>query len=663
MIRTIIIIIFALTVNELHMQNENNSIASEKRGGICFRVDDNRSIYNYLEFGDVFDRYDCDFTFALNLGQNLNQTYVNGVKTLQASGHELMDHTPNHKTNHFVTLFNPDDYIGLEGVEKVYDNTVCLKFRSINLSKCCFSGEGIVQNKHIISKQNGAFKDIKSDEVYVYLQNADTLVWIIEVKNSESNNPDSLRFKDLWHIPFDLGTIPNEHYFVFNQANVHLTTEGYKLLANETLKLADHYELERPRTWIQPGGSSHPMADRYDMRMSIGAMDSLSYISAAVYPGKSLKVYNEYNPDKDKNFGMQWCDFRDDTWPINSIKKEIADKIAKHRVLMGHSHFSGLLGGWDGYIDRVDEILHWCSNNNIPVKTYSDWAQILYFTDPDPFVNIVPPLNVDLDDNNVPDGYLHDPATISGVLEKTDGVPNALDYNYKIQCEGIICKIEGLGGVEKGSNKFEIWTKGSQGDSILVEFQYSNFIRPFKFPAVTDNWCKYELSKSSNGNTELFIPDSVSLIDITVSCSNYDHGVVKVSGLHLSKQRDIKPLNLKILLEGAYSSNSQMQLPNENRQLPLIQPYNRTPWNYTGSESVVTIPEGVIDWVLVELRLDENSSSCVYKRACFVMNNGEIKDLDGVSNLNLSSIGEGEYYVVVHHINHLPVISKNKVPL
>ena len=36
--------------------------------------------------------------------------------------------------------------------------------------------------------------------------------------------------------------------------------------------------------------------------------------------------------------------------------------------------------------------------------------------------------------------------------------------------------------------------------------------------------------------------------------------------------------------------------------IPLTQPYNGAPWNYTGTESVATIPAGVVDWVLPELR-------------------------------------------------------------
>lgn len=35
---------------------------------------------------------------------------------------------------------------------------------------------------------------------------------------------------------------------------------------------------------------------------------------------------------------------------------------------------------------------------------------------------------------------------------------------------------------------------------------------------------------------------------------------------------------------------------------PLSQPYNLSPWNYTGTESVARIPENVADWVPVKLR-------------------------------------------------------------
>ena len=109
---------------------------------------------------------------------------------------------------------------------------------------------------------------------------------------------------------------------------------------------------------------------------------------------------------------------------------------------------------------------------------------------------------------------------------------------------GQICSITGLGGVEKGNNEFEIWTKGAPGNFIEVTFKVGtqNFV--YKFPAENPGWTKYNLSQSINGNTSLNIPANVSLIDITINCSNYSSGSVKISGMKLSK---LDPLPVELM--------------------------------------------------------------------------------------------------------------------
>jgi hypothetical protein len=36
--------------------------------------------------------------------------------------------------------------------------------------------------------------------------------------------------------------------------------------------------------------------------------------------------------------------------------------------------------------------------------------------------------------------------------------------------------------------------------------------------------------------------------------------------------------------------------------LPLTQPYSGAPYLYNGTEALTTVPEDVVDWVLIELR-------------------------------------------------------------
>ena len=69
-------------------------VYSQKEGGIAFRIDDNQKIDRYLEYADVFNKYNQKFTFAINLDRVENTEYLTGLKKLQADGHEMMDHTP-----------------------------------------------------------------------------------------------------------------------------------------------------------------------------------------------------------------------------------------------------------------------------------------------------------------------------------------------------------------------------------------------------------------------------------------------------------------------------------------------------------------------------------------------------------------------------------------
>ncbi len=115
--------------------------------------------------------------------------------------------------------------------------------------------------------------------------------------------------------------------------------------------------------------------------------------------------------------------------------------------------------------------------------------------------------------------------------------------------------------------------------------------------------------------------------------------------------------NIAVFLEGPYSGGSMST--SINAILPKDQPYSGSPWNYSGSESVASIPSGVVDWILVELRTGSSSDTKVANRAAFLKSNGSIVDLDGSNQVHFSGIEDGNYYLVVHHRNHLAVMSAN----
>lgn len=120
--------------------------------------------------------------------------------------------------------------------------------------------------------------------------------------------------------------------------------------------------------------------------------------------------------------------------------------------------------------------------------------------------------------------------------------------------------------------------------------------------------------------------------------------------------------NLKLWLEGPYNGGTMQTDLNTGNLLPLDQPFNNAPWNYSGTENSSDIPDGIVDWVLVELRSDTTAASIVASRAAWLQSNGYVMDMDGTTPLTFD-VPHGNYYVVVHHRNHLSIMSAVALPL
>lgn len=119
------------------------------------------------------------------------------------------------------------------------------------------------------------------------------------------------------------------------------------------------------------------------------------------------------------------------------------------------------------------------------------------------------------------------------------------------------------------------------------------------------------------------------------------------------------PVTLRVFLEGAYSPilGKMTKALNSEGLIPLTQPYSSAPYNYPGQESVSAPPANMIDWVLVEQRSGSASTSKVNIRAGLLMDNGYIKDVDGISDLHFYIAENQDYHFVVRHRNHLDVMT------
>jgi hypothetical protein len=119
-------------------------------------------------------------------------------------------------------------------------------------------------------------------------------------------------------------------------------------------------------------------------------------------------------------------------------------------------------------------------------------------------------------------------------------------------------------------------------------------------------------------------------------------------------------VGLKTFLEGPFNGTSMSSTI--NAILPLSQPFNTAPWNYTGTESVAVMPANVVDWVLVELR-DANSpanaatATRIARKAGLLLTNGNIVATNGTSPLLFVNSVNYCLYTVINHRNHLSVLS------
>ncbi len=124
-------------------------------------------------------------------------------------------------------------------------------------------------------------------------------------------------------------------------------------------------------------------------------------------------------------------------------------------------------------------------------------------------------------------------------------------------------------------------------------------------------------------------------------------------------------MNVTANLRGPWNGVSAMNITLRTAGIiPLAQPYNTTPFNYSGTESVASIPANVVDWILVEHRKpasglpgDALSATITGREAGFLLNNGTVVELDGITPISVPITKQGTAFITIRHRNHLGVLS------
>lgn len=529
------VLMFILVISNtviVFSQNQNS-----KTGGISFRIDDNQPIERWKQFNDIFERYGFHFSYAINpaiIGSN--QSYINCIKELQNKHNDLLDHTPNHNTAYFTDM-NAVKYEGIKGIDHINNNKVCLSYENIETGTYKNEGNVSIDNNIVTSINNGEFKGINTDLIpFIFINKLNKIFKIYKLQNFNVNDPDTLEIQTFWDEPVSGYSEQNVQYEKIGIYDVVISDEGLENMAKSSLKLFSGIGLSRPLFWAQPGGNT-PQLNKKQVKRVLG--EKCGYIGAATYPNPAYKVYEESNPDSDKQYAIQWGQLTPELSYFNSMKKEIAQAVAKHKVLIASGHFKTTQSnGWSDYLQRIDSLLSWCKQNTIPVMTNLELTQKLYYQQMNPFENIIPQLNKDIDENNIPDGYEYGPEYANVFWDKVDGVKEGNYHSLAINKDGNICRILDLAGLAKGENDFYIWVKGYPGSKIEVTFTMQNVNQSISYLFNTDStsWKKYTLQNSQNLNTSLFIPKNATFADIKITARNLNGHEVKISGMSLKKK-------------------------------------------------------------------------------------------------------------------------------
>lgn len=175
-------------------------------------------------------------------------------------------------------------------------------------------------------------------------------------------------------------------------------------------------------------------------------------------------------------------------------------------------------------------------------------------------------------------------------------------------------------------------------------------------PAVGDTFRIMTFS-SRVGNFQTF--NSPEIFSTQVFNVSYEAGYILLTTQTLP---EFVSVDTKIWLEGAIDGDSMYTDLDEMSLLPLAQPFNTAPWYYNGGENVSDIPDAVVDWILLELRSEADSTASVVQRAGFLLKDGTVRDVSGISKFNIL-LNIGNYYLVVHHHNHLSIMSASAISM
>lgn len=131
-------------------------------------------------------------------------------------------------------------------------------------------------------------------------------------------------------------------------------------------------------------------------------------------------------------------------------------------------------------------------------------------------------------------------------------------------------------------------------------------------------------------------------------------------------------LQLKALLQGAFTGTLMRDDLRVNGLLPNAQPYTGLGFAHSGNEvlSVSLLEEqtnsadNIVDWILIEIRSAQNPENILATQAALIRRSGHIFDANtGSTALTFSALNSGNYYIALRHRNHFGVMTAAPIEL
>lgn len=321
--------------------------------------------------------------------------------------------------------------------------------------------------------------------------------------------------------------------------------------------------------------------------------------------------------------------------------------------------------GWSGNANSTERIISYTPGLNNDITA-------VFELDDQTYPIVINEINYNPPDTDVPERtdwvelYNNSdyPVDLSGWQFKDEGssfvIPNGTTLNgrdYLVIAEDLNVFLTYYSSVSKVLNENSNIGLSGKGEEIALYSLNGELVDTLRY----NDKAPWPTEADGNGPTlELNHPDFNNELGVNWSASVNNYGTPGQANSVLQNKLSV---NINVFLEGAYTNSNMMSnSASLISDFPFSQPFNTEPWNYIGNESITEIPnEDITDWVLVELREESMPESIVARRAALLKSNGNIVDLDGKSYLAFYNIEQGDYYLIVHHRNHLSVMSKNKI--